>query len=100
MAQGSPPSNVIRPSQFSASAGGSGPTDPTVEARLAGLEVSVAEMRKDLQAIRLEIARIDGKISNLPTTFQLVFMQAGFILAVFVAAFGLSFALLRFAPPH
>ena len=55
---------------------------------------------KDLQGIRLDLARIEGKISNLPTTFQLVFMQAGFILAAFTAAFGLSFALLRLASSH
>jgi hypothetical protein len=35
------------------------------------------------------LARIDGKISNLPTSFHLLFMQAGIILAVFAAAFGL-----------
>jgi hypothetical protein len=60
------------------------------------LEAAVAEIRKELQAIRLDLAEIKGKLSNVPTTFQLVFMQSGLILAVFAAAF----ALLRFAPPH
>ena len=64
------------------------------------LDAGVDEIRKDLQGIRLDLARIEGKISNLPTTFQLVFMQAGFILAAFTAAFGLSFALLRLASSH
>ena len=98
MAQGSESDNIIRPSQFAA--GGSGPSDPTVEGRLARLEVAVDEIRKELQAIRLDIARVDGKLSNLPTTFQLVFMQAGFILAAFAAAFGLSLALLKLTAPH
>ena len=62
--------------------------------------LAVDEIRKDLQGIRLDLARIEGKISNLPTTFQLVFMQAGFVLAAFTAAFGLSFALLRLASSH
>jgi len=35
-----------------------------------------------------------GRYSNLPTTFQLIYMQGGFMLAIFAAAF----ALLRYAP--
>lgn len=69
--------------------GGSGPDDPGVEARLARLETNVDDIRKELQAIRIDIARMDGKLSNVPTSFQLLFMQAGLILAIFAAAFGL-----------
>lgn len=96
--------NIIRPSRFFSAAGGSGPRDPTVEARLAALETAIREMQQELQAIRVELAEIKGeirgKLSNLPTTFQLIFMQAGFILAAFAAAFGLAFALLKLASPH
>jgi hypothetical protein len=100
MAQTPEPGNVIRPSQFVPPPGGSGPNDPTVEARLARLEVAVDEIRKELQAIRIDLARIEGRLSNLPTTLQLVFMQATIIVAVFAAAVGLSLALIRLAASH
>jgi hypothetical protein len=72
------------------------PKDPSMEARVSALETAVAEIGKELQAIRLDLAEIKGKLSNVPTTFQLVFMQAALILTIFAAAF----ALLRFASPH
>jgi len=96
VAQTPEPDNVIRPSRFAPGAGGSGPDDPTFEIRLAALEAAVAEIRRELQEIRLDLREIKGKLSNVPTTFQLVFMQSGLILAIFVAAL----ALLRFAPPR
>jgi hypothetical protein len=92
MAQDSPPDDVVVRGRFPA-AGGSGPSDPTVEARLARLEVAV-------DAIRLDLAEIKGKMSNMPTTFQLVLMQAAIIVTVFAAAIGLSLALLKFASGH
>ena len=67
-----------------------------LEARLARVEAVVEEIRKELQAIRVDLARIEGRLQNIPTTFQLIYMQGGFVLAIFVAAF----ALLRYAPPH
>ena len=100
MAQSSPPDNVIRPSQFSGTAGGSGPNDPDIEGRLARLEVTVDEIRKELQAIRVDLARIEGRLTNLPTTFQLVFMLAAFTVATFVGATGLSLAVLRLSGGH
>ena len=84
-----PPDNIIRPSRFSSAAGGSGPRDPGMEARISALEAAVSEIRVDLKAIRLDLAEMKGKLSNVPTTFQLVFMQAGLILAIFPSAFGL-----------
>ena len=87
---------MIRPSRFAPGAGGSGPDDPTVEIRLAALEAAAADIRRELREIRLDLAEIWGKLSNVPTTFQLVFMQSGLILAIFVAAL----AVLRLAPPH
>ncbi|HVB18291.1 MAG TPA: hypothetical protein VNF04_17305 [Stellaceae bacterium] len=92
MAQGSPPDDVVVRGRFP-TAGGSGPDDPNVEARLAHLESAV-------DAIRLDLAEIKGKLSNMPTTFQLVFMQAAIIVTVFAGAIGLSFALLKFASGH
>ncbi len=60
-----------------------------VEARLSALEAGQ-------HAIQVDLAEIKGTLRNVPTTFQLVFMQAGLILTIFPAAF----ALLRYAPPH
>jgi len=74
-----------------------------VEARLARLKAAVDEIRTELKAIRAdmaairqELAEMRGRLSNLPTTFQLIYMQSGFVLAIFAAAF----ALLRYPPPH
>ena len=67
-----------------------------LEARLARVEVVVEEIRKELQSIRVDLARIEGRLQNIPTTFQLIYMQGGFVLVIFAAAF----ALLRYAPPH
>ncbi len=64
------------------------------------LEVTVDEIRTDLRAIRIDLAEIKGKLSNIPTTFQLVFMQAGLILAIFAGVFGLVFGLLKLASSH
>jgi hypothetical protein len=97
MAQ-TPEDNVIRPSRFSG--GGSGPNDPTVEFRLARLETAVDNIQKDVQALREAVARIDGKISNLPTTFQIVFMLATFTVATFVGATGLALAVLKLGGAH
>jgi hypothetical protein len=95
MAQG-PQSNIVNLGRLPPTAGGSGPDDPTVEGRLARLEAAADDIRKELQAIRIDLARLDGKLSNVPTSFQLLFMQAGLILAIFAAAFGL----LKLAAPH
>jgi len=78
-----------------------------VEARLARLEAAVDEIRAELKATRADMAAMHqelaemrgemrGRFSNLPTTFHLFYMQGGFVLAIFAAAF----ALLRYAPPH
>jgi hypothetical protein len=80
--------------------GGSGRRNPGLEARVAVLEAAVDDIRSDLKAIRVDLARMDGKLSNVPTTFQLVFMQAAIIVAVFGGAIGLAFALLKFASGH
>ena len=81
MAQGSPPDDVVVRGRFP-TAGGSGPDDPNVEARLARLE-------SGMDAVRLDLAEIKGKLSNIPTTFQLVFILACFVVTIFAAAFGL-----------
>jgi len=62
--------------------------------------VAIDEVRKELQAIRVDLARIEGRLTNLPTTFQLVFMLAAFTVATCVGATGLSLAVLRLSGAH
>jgi len=60
----------------------------------------IDEIRKELVAIRMDLSEIKGRLANIPTTFQLVFMLVAFIVASFVGATGLSLAVLRLASPH
>jgi hypothetical protein len=90
-----------------ARSGGDFPREPGLETRVAMLEAAVAEVRAELKAIRsdlasirLEVAEIKGRLANMPTTFQLVYMRAAIVVAVFGGAIGLSFAPLRFAAGH
>lgn len=71
-----------------------------VELRLARLETVGEEIRKELQAIRVDLARIDGRLQNIPTSFQIVFMLAAFTVATFIGATGLSLAILRLGGAH
>jgi hypothetical protein len=70
-----------------------------VEARLARVEAAIDSIQKELQAIRVDIAEMRaemrGRLTNIPTTFQLIYMQTAFVAAIFAA----SFALLKFAAP-
>jgi hypothetical protein len=73
---------------------------------VAELEAAVTEIRTELKAIRddladlknvpLELAEIKGRLSNIPTSFQLVFILATFAVTSFVGATGLSLAIIRF----
>jgi hypothetical protein len=78
------------------SGGGGYPQGSSLEARVTAVEVRLTRIETAVDGIRLDLAEIKGKLSNLPTTFQLLYMQAGLILAIFAAAFGL----LRLAAPH
>jgi len=76
--------------------GGSGRRNPGLETRVALLEAAIEEIRAELKAIRteisalrLDVAEMKGRLANIPTTFQLFYMQGGLILAIFAAAFGL-----------
>jgi len=83
----------------------------SIEGRLARLEAVVEEIRAELRAIRAELSELRlevaemrgemrGRLSSLPTTFQLVFILAGFTVATFVGATGLSLTVLRLAGGH
>jgi hypothetical protein len=49
---------------------------PGLEAPVALLEAGVSEIRGELKAVPIELAETKGRMSNLPTTIQLVFMLA------------------------
>lgn len=74
---------------------GGGGTYDGMEARVARLETDVSELKADMKAVRLDIAEIKGRVSNMPTTWQLVGLVIGMMLTVFALCFGLGFALLR-----
>ena len=97
--------------------GGEFPKDPGLEARVSAVEAALAEIRAEFKAIHVELARfarleagmdqlrqdvaeIKGRLTNIPTSFQLVFMLAAFTVATFVGATGLSLAVLRLAGAH
>src|SRR4051794_17131124 len=99
------------------SSGGEFPRDPNMGARVSALEAAMAEIRGELRAIHSELARfarleagmdqlrqdmaeIKGRLTNIPTSFQIVFMLATFTLPTFVGATGLSLAVVRFAGGH
>jgi hypothetical protein len=65
--------------------GGGGGTFDDMEARVARLEKDMGEVRSDLKAVRVDIAEIKGKLSNMPTTFQLI----GLVLAIMAATFAI-----------
>jgi hypothetical protein len=77
-----------------------------LEARVAALEVAASEIRTELKAIReelanlknvpIDLAEIKGRLSNIPTSFQIVFILAAFAVTSFVGATGLSLAIIRF----
>ena len=83
------------------------PKDHGLGTGVAMLEPLVAEIRTDLKAIRIDIsdlkvefaemwAEIRGRLTNIPTSFQIVFMLAAFAVATFDGATGLALAALRF----
>jgi len=72
---------------------GGGPHDPGMEARVSVLESDVKDIKSDLRRIMLDTAEIKGRVSQMPTSVQLIFMQAGLI----VTLFGAAFALLKLA---
>ncbi len=89
------------------------PHDPGMEARVTALEAAIGEILAELRAMRqditglkqnvadltsttrkmeLDLARMDGRVSQMPTLLQLI--------TVVVAIWGMAFATLRFAGVH
>lgn len=82
------------------SGGGDYPQGSSLEARVSALEARLARIEAAVDAIRLDLAEIKGRLANIPTTFQIVFMLATFTVATFIGATGLSLAVVRLAGSH
>lgn len=94
---------------FKSGGGGSGPEDPMLEQRVTRLEDDMKEIRSalarieaelkhmpkamDYAALRSEVAEIKGRLTNLPTTLQMIVM----LITVWSVGSGIIFAVLRFA---
>jgi hypothetical protein len=50
------------------------------------LKLALTDLKADLKA---DLAEIKGRLTNLPSATQLLFMQIAIILAIFAGAFGL-----------
>jgi len=64
-----------------------------MEQRVARLEIDVAEIKGDIKALIRDLAELKGKVSNMPTAWQIVGLNFG--LAIGVA--GLVFTIAKFA---
>lgn len=78
---------------------GDGPHDPGMEARVAALEADMKEIKSDPKRIGLDVAEIKGRVSNIPTAIQLVFIQAGLTLSTFGIAVAALYGLMRLLKP-
>lgn len=59
---------------------------------LKRLELAIAQIVKDVSSVKERLAGLEGRVSQMPTTWQLI---TG-VVAIFAAAF----TLLRFGLPH
>ena len=62
-------------------------------AHLEALEADVKEMKSDLKTLIKDVARLDGKLSNLPTTFQLISWFVGVSLGLVALVFTVARAM-------
>lgn len=76
------------------SGGGDG-TSNDMEPRVAALENEMREVRSDLKAIRVDLSEIKGKISNMPSTWQMIGVFAALI-ALLLAGSGVLFGIIRY----
>jgi hypothetical protein len=71
--------------------GDNGGMPPDLDARVKALEAKTSEIGVDVRAVIKDVAEIKGKISQMPTTFQ---MQAWFV-GVSLGLVALVFAVAR-----
>lgn len=73
---------------------GNGGMPPDLDARVKALEARTSEIGADVRNLIKDVAEIRGKISQLPTTFQMqawfVGVTLGLVAPVFAVARGLK----------
>jgi len=67
-----------------------------IEKRLDSMDAKFDRFDHRLRKVGADVARIDGRVSQLPTAWTLLTGGAGLI----IATFGFAFALVRFGIPH
>ncbi|MCR6725997.1 hypothetical protein [Agrobacterium fabrum] len=77
--------------------GGGGSIDP-MEARVKRLEDDMKEIKGDLKSLLKDSAEIKGKISNMPSTWQIVGI-VGVMLGLVIASGGGILGLIRYLQP-
>jgi hypothetical protein len=67
-----------------------------IEQRLVGIETELKHLPKatDYASIKADIARIEGRLTNVPTTLQMLVM----LITTGSVGVGIVFTVLRFAP--
>jgi outer membrane murein-binding lipoprotein Lpp len=79
-----------RPPASTLSGGEGGGTMDPMEARVARLENDMREIKADLKALRLDSAQIKGRISQLPSTKEMITLVIGVLgLAFLIVKFGM-----------
>lgn len=66
-----------------------------IEKRLDSIDAKFDRFDERLRKVEVDVARIDGRASQLPTAWTLLTGGAGLI----IATFGFAFALVRFGIP-
>ncbi len=87
---------AARRAQVGVESGGRGPYDPGMEARIVALEGDVKEIKGDVKRLAIDMAEIKGRLSQMPTTVQLVTLVFS-IFGAAIALLGGVFAVLRFS---
>ncbi|MBP2540036.1 hypothetical protein J2768_002473 [Agrobacterium tumefaciens] len=78
--------------------GGGGGTFDGMEARVKRLEDDMKEIKGDLKSLLKDSAEIKGKISNMPSTWQIVGI-VGVMLGLVIASGGGILGLIRYLQP-
>lgn len=72
------------------------PHDGRMEQRVAALESDVKELKADIKAMAKDVAEIKGRLSQMPTTFQMLTWFVGIALGLT----GLVFTIARTVGAH
>lgn len=93
--------DIVNLDGFRTGGGGRGgsPEDPMLEQRVSRLEDDLKDIRSTLKALEVSIARLDGRVSQLPTAWTMFTAIITTVVATWGAGAAIVFTLLRFAKP-